>query len=142
MTPGTRVFPTRSNPNWLFAAERARAGVVGNTGSLGRLYSAETAETDAETAETAALHLRSSQIVSKSIISAVFLSGFPDGTEFQDLPARSRVQLPQMVLGAPTNGFEIRAISRPCFYPSRLSKRDLGRTKVPRDALDAVARRL
>ena len=45
MTPGTRVFPTRSNPNWLFAAERARAGVVGNTGSLGRLYSAETAET-------------------------------------------------------------------------------------------------
>ena len=38
MTPGTRVFPTRSNPNWLFAAERARAGVVGNTGSLGRLY--------------------------------------------------------------------------------------------------------
>ena len=45
MTPGTRVFPTRSNPNRLFAAERGRAGVVGNTGSLGRLYSAETAET-------------------------------------------------------------------------------------------------
>ena len=46
MTPGTRVIPTRSNPNRLFAAERARAGVVGNTGSLGRHYSAETAETD------------------------------------------------------------------------------------------------
>ena len=45
MTPGTRVIPTRSNPNRLFAAERARAGVVGNTGSLGRLHSAETAET-------------------------------------------------------------------------------------------------
>ena len=29
------------------AGERARAGVVGNTGSLGRLYSAETAETAA-----------------------------------------------------------------------------------------------
>ena len=45
MTPGIRVIPTRSNPNRLFAAERGRAGVVGNTGSLGRLYSAETAET-------------------------------------------------------------------------------------------------
>ena len=46
---GTRVIPTRSNPNRLFAAERGRAGVVGNTGSLGLHYSAETAET-AETA--------------------------------------------------------------------------------------------
>jgi hypothetical protein len=49
----TRVLPTRSNPNRLFAAERGRTGVTGNTGSLGLLYSAETAETaiDAETAE-------------------------------------------------------------------------------------------
>ena len=41
----TRVLPTRSNPNRLFAAERGRAGFVGDTGSSGRLYSAETAET-------------------------------------------------------------------------------------------------
>ena len=35
----TRVLPTRSNPNRLFAAERGRAGFVSNTGSSGRLYS-------------------------------------------------------------------------------------------------------
>ena len=45
VAPGTRVLPTRSNPNRLFAAERGWAGFVGNTGSSGRLYSAETAET-------------------------------------------------------------------------------------------------
>jgi hypothetical protein len=37
--------PTRSKPNRRLAAERGRTGVVGNTGSSGRLYSAETAET-------------------------------------------------------------------------------------------------
>jgi hypothetical protein len=35
----TRVLPTRSNPNRLFAAERGAARFVGNTGSSGRLYS-------------------------------------------------------------------------------------------------------
>ena len=45
MTPGARVLPTRSKPNRRLAAERGRTGVVGNTGSSGRLYSAETAET-------------------------------------------------------------------------------------------------
>ena len=44
VAPGTRVLPTRSNPNRLFAAERGRAGFDANTGSSGRLYSAETAE--------------------------------------------------------------------------------------------------
>ena len=44
VAPGIRVFPTRSNPNRLFAAERERAGFVGNTGSSGRLFSAETGE--------------------------------------------------------------------------------------------------
>ena len=34
---GTRVLPTRSNPNRLFAAERGRAGFVGNTSNSGRL---------------------------------------------------------------------------------------------------------
>ena len=41
MTPGARVLPTRSKPNRRLAAERGRTGVVGNTGSSGRLYSAE-----------------------------------------------------------------------------------------------------
>ena len=45
MTPGTRVIPTRSKPSRRLAAELVRTGVVGNTGSLGLLYSAETAET-------------------------------------------------------------------------------------------------
>ena len=45
MTPGARVLPTRSKPNRRLAAERGRTGVVGNTGSSGRPYSAETAET-------------------------------------------------------------------------------------------------
>ena len=31
VAPGTRVLPTRSNPNRLFAAERGRAVFVGNT---------------------------------------------------------------------------------------------------------------
>ena len=34
MAPRTRVLPTCSNPNRLFAAERGRAGFVGNTGTV------------------------------------------------------------------------------------------------------------
>ena len=45
LTKRDTYSPTCSNLNRLFAAERGRAGFVGNTGSSGRLYSAETAET-------------------------------------------------------------------------------------------------
>eukprot|EP00326_Haptolina_ericina_P036891 CAMPEP_0181250636 /NCGR_PEP_ID=MMETSP1096-20121128/46428_1 /TAXON_ID=156174 ORGANISM="Chrysochromulina ericina, Strain CCMP281" /NCGR_SAMPLE_ID=MMETSP1096 /ASSEMBLY_ACC=CAM_ASM_000453 /LENGTH=129 /DNA_ID=CAMNT_0023348123 /DNA_START=472 /DNA_END=861 /DNA_ORIENTATION=+ len=48
MTPGTRVRPTCPRPSRLlrrWGGNRHAAGFVGNTGSLGRPYSAETAET-------------------------------------------------------------------------------------------------